>query len=95
MNKVDKQLIETVTKKIDDLKELLKPEKKDIPALKKSIEELNVEMQKLGQEVYKDAQAAQAAQANQPDAGAEDVKPDAKSDKKPEKVVDAEYKVED
>ncbi|MBT3407813.1 molecular chaperone DnaK [Candidatus Woesearchaeota archaeon] len=94
-DKVDKQLIETVTKKIDDLKELLKPEKKDIPALKKSIEELNVEMQKIGQEVYKDAQAAQAAQANQPDAGAEDVKPDAKSDKKPEKVVDAEYKVED
>ena len=89
--KVDKKELEQVKGKIMELKELLKPDKKDIAAVKKKTEEVNEIVQKMSTELYKKAAEKQAAQ--QQKAGkTEEPK---KEGKKDEKVVDADYKVED
>jgi len=98
--KVDKKELETVKGKVMELEELLKPEKKDIAAVKKKYDEVNEAVQKLSTELYQ--KMAQEQQANQQqDAGAQaghqDEGPSAgkSKKKKDDNVVDADYKVED
>ena len=89
--KVDKKELEEVKGKIMELKELLKPDKKDIAAIKKKTEEVNEIVQKMSTELYQKAAEKQAAQ-QQESGKTEEPK---KEDEKDEKVVDADYKVED
>ncbi|TKJ17887.1 molecular chaperone DnaK [Candidatus Woesearchaeota archaeon B3_Woes] len=83
--KVDKKELEEVKGKIMELKELLKPEKKDSAVIKKKMEEVNEIVQKMSTEMYQ--KVAQEQAAKQQEKG--------KDDKKDEKVVDADYKVEE
>ena len=83
-----------------ELKELLKPEKKDIAALKQKTDEVNQLVQKMSTEMYQKAAAEQAKQKQSQGAGAQGSggsgpQGAGSSAKKDEKVVDAEYKVED
>jgi len=90
--KVDSKELETVKGKVLELKELLKPEKKDIAAIKAKMEEVNKLVQKMSTEMYQKVAQEQAKKQEQGQAGA---KPSGDTEKKDEKVVDAEYKVED
>ena len=93
--KVDSKELETVKGKIMELKELLKPDKKDIAALKAKMDEVNTLVQKMSTEMYQKVAQEQAKKQQQ---GAQaGPQPGATEDasKKDEKVVDAEYKVED
>ncbi|MDP7116434.1 MAG: molecular chaperone DnaK [Candidatus Woesearchaeota archaeon] len=83
--KVDKKELETVKGKIMELKELLKPEKKDSTAIKKKMDEVNEIVQKMSTEMYQKVAEEQAKQQQAQGAGA---KPGAKDSD--EKVVDAE-----
>ncbi|MBI4440488.1 molecular chaperone DnaK [Candidatus Woesearchaeota archaeon] len=80
--KVDKKGLETVKGMIMELEELLKPEKKDVSAVKKKLDEVNEAVQKLSTELY------QNASASKQDKGAEE-------EQEGENVVDAEYKVDE
>ena len=92
-DKVDNKELETVKGKIMELKELLKPEKKDITAVKKKMDEVNELVQKMSTEMYKKVSEEQAkkqqaqggATGAGPQPGAEEEKP-----KKKGKVVDAD-----
>ena len=88
-DKVDKQKLDELQKKIDALKELLKPEKKDVAALKTTTEALNKYAQELSAALYQQAQQSQQqqSQGQQQKDGAQQQS----SDKKEEDVVDAEY----
>ncbi len=87
-DKVDKKEIEVVKGKIMELKELLKSDKKDTSAIKKKMDEVNEIVQKMSTEMYQKVAQEQAAKQQEAE------KTDAK-DKKDEKVVDADYKVEE
>ena len=77
-----------------ELKELLKPEKKDVAAIKKKVDEVSQLVQKMSAEMYQKVAQEQAKKQQQGQAGTSTgTKRD--SGKKGEKVVDAEYKVED
>ena len=91
--KVDKKELETVKGKVMELKELLKPEKKDIAAIKAKMDEVNKLVQKMSTEMYQ--KVAQEQAKKQQEAGKAGPQAGAKAEKKDEKVVDAEYKVED
>jgi|TARA_Y100000310_G_scaffold91835_1_gene89315 molecular chaperone DnaK len=91
--KVDSKELETVKGKIMELKELLKPEKKDIAAIKAKMDEVNQLVQKMSTEMYQKVAQEQAKKQQQgKQAGAS---AGSGSEKKDDKVVDAEYKVED
>jgi molecular chaperone DnaK len=88
--KVDGKELETVKGRIMELKELLKPEKKDVAAIKAKMDEVNQLVQKMSTEMYqKVAQEQAKRQQQQNSAGTSG------SRKKDDNVVDAEYKVED
>jgi len=91
--KVDNKELETVKGKILELKELLKPEKKDVAKIKEKMDEVNGLVQKMSTEMYKKV-AEEQAKKQQEKAGA-GASAEAKAEKKDEKVVDADYKVED
>ncbi len=82
--KVDKKEIETVKGKIMELKELLKPEKKDNAAIKKKMDEVNEIVQKMSTEMYEKAAKEQAKQQQAQGA------PKGADKGSDEKVVDAE-----
>lgn len=89
--KVDKSKLEKTKKLVDELKELLKPEEKDLDAIKAKVEEVNKEVQAISTEMYqKVAQEQQAAQQAKQAAGQKQGKKE-----KDEKVVDADYEVKD
>lgn len=83
--KVDKAKLEPLKKQIDELKELMKPEKKDVAKIRKKLDEVNKIAQEAATELYKKAAEEQAKK--QQAAGG-------KEEKKDEKVVDAEFKEE-
>ncbi len=89
--KVDSKELETVKGRIMELKELLKPDKKDIAAIKKKLDEVNQLVQKMSTEMYQKVAQEQAKKQQQ---GAQ-AGPQPSAGKKDEKVVDADYKVED
>jgi len=79
--KVDDKKLENIKKEVGELKELLKPEKKDVEKIKSKLDEVNKKVQELSTEMYqKAAQAQQQAQAT----------PKEEKKGKKEKVVDAE-----
>ena len=88
--KVESRELDTVKGKIMELKELLKPDKKDISAIKAKTDEINQLVQKMSTEMYQKVAEEQAKKQQAATAGAEK-----KQKKKGEKVVDAEYKEED
>jgi molecular chaperone DnaK len=91
--KVDSKELETVKGKRMELKELLKQEKKDIAAIKAKMDEVNQLVQKMSTEMYQKVAQEQAKKQQQgKQAGAS---AGSGSEKKDDKVVDAEYKVED
>ena len=90
--KVDAKKLETAKGHIMELKELLKPEKKDADKIKKKIDDVNKEMQGISAEMYQKVMQEQAKKQQQ---GAQAGASAGKTGKKDEKVVDAEYKVED
>jgi len=91
--KVDSKELDTVKGKIMELKELLKPEKKDTAAIKTKMEEVNQLVQKMSTEMYKKVAEEQAKKQQQAGAGKAETAKEPK--KKDEKVVDADYKEED
>lgn len=94
--KVDSKELETVKGKIMELKELLKPDKKDVSIIKKKMDEVNQLVQKMSTEMYQKVAEEQAKkQQEQAKAGSAGTSSKKSSGKKDEKVVDAEYKVED
>ena len=90
--KADEGKLSEIKKEIDGLKELLKPEKKDIEKLKAKLEQVNKKMQEMSTELYQ--KAAQQAQAKADD-GKKNGKSDGKASGKKEKVVDADYEVKE
>ena len=84
--KVGGKELETVKGRVMELKELLKPEQKDIAAIKKKFDEVNELVQKLSTEMYQKAAQEHAKGQGQ---GHQDSKGD------DENVVDADYKVDD
>ncbi len=86
--KVDSKELETVKGKIMELKELLKPEKKDVAAVKAKMDEVNQLVQKMSTEMYQKVAQEQAKRQQQQG-------PQPGPKKKDDNVVDAEYKVED
>jgi molecular chaperone DnaK len=97
--KVDKKELEEVKGKIMELKELLKPDKKDTKVIKAKFEEVNKLVQKMSTDMYQKAAAEQQAKAGTGagptcGAGCDPGKTNGKNSKD-EKVVDADYKVDD
>jgi molecular chaperone DnaK len=95
--KVDNKELETVKGKVMELKELLKPDKKDVDAIKKKMDEINQLVQKMSTEMYQKVAQEQAKKQQQAQAGPQSgsTAGTETSEKKDDKVVDAEYKVED
>ncbi|MFH1409481.1 MAG: molecular chaperone DnaK [Nanoarchaeota archaeon] len=88
-DKMPKEQVEPVQKEIDELKGLLKPEKKDSAAIRAKLDAINEKVQKISTELYQKAAQEQAAKQ------AEEAKKAGKKDGKKEKVVDADYKETD
>jgi len=88
-DKVDKKQIEPIQKDIEGLKELLKDKDKNFDAIKKAKEALTEKFSKVSEEMYKKVAEEQAKK--QASAG----KPEDKKKPKDEKVVDADYKVDE
>ncbi len=86
--------LDDIKKEIGELKKLLEPEKKDIEALKKKMDEINKKVQKVSTELYQKAAAEQAAKQQQESSEEKSEEPK-KAKKKGDKVVDADYKVEE
>ena len=95
--KAEESKLADIKKEIDGLKELLKPEKKDVEKLKAKLEQVNKKMQEMSAELYKKAAQQQAAQAQSKadEKGGSDGKSGGKASKKKEKVVDADYEVKE
>ena len=87
--KVDAAKLDPLKAHIDELKELMKADPKDFPALKAKLEEVNKFAQEAAQELYQKAAAEEQAKA-----GAE-APAEGASEKKDETVVDADYEVKD
>ena len=84
--KVDEKKLKPIKEKIEELKELMKPDKKDAKKIKTKIEEITKIAQEAATEMYQKAAAEQAKkQASQG-------KTETKEKKKDDKVVDAEFK---
>jgi len=83
--KVDKKKLDPIKKGVEELKELMKPEKKDIPKVKAKLEEIEKIASEAATELYKKAAEEQAKKQKAEGKGK-------KEEKKDDKVVDAEYK---
>ncbi|MBU0980723.1 MAG: molecular chaperone DnaK [Nanoarchaeota archaeon] len=97
-DKVDKKQLEPVEKGIDELKELLKDREGNFEAIKKKKDEVTESFQKIATELYqKAAQEQQAQQAQEQARQAEDAQEDKSKGRKgkKDKVVEADFKVED
>lgn len=90
--KVDDTSIEDVRKDIDELKELLKPSKKDIPEIKRKLDIINKKIQKLSTDMYKRASEQYQKQHKQADESDEGESSTENSESEnDDKVVDAEF----
>ena len=85
--------LDPIKKDIEGLKELLKDKEKNYEAIKKAKDDLVQKFQKVSQEMYQKVAEEQAKKQQGAQAGQAGAQPEA--EKKDEKVVDAEYKVED
>ncbi|AJF60401.1 MAG: molecular chaperone DnaK [archaeon GW2011_AR10] len=84
---------ERIRKGISELEELLKPEKKDTAKIKAKLDEVNRIVQEASVELYRKAsQKTENQQSAQPQG---EEKPKSRKSRKGEKVVDADYSVEE
>ena len=83
--KVDNKKIDEIKKHAEELKNLLNEEKKDISKIQQKMEEMSKIVQEASTELYKKAAEEQAKQS----------KTEGESEKKDDKVVDADYEVKD
>ncbi|MBR9691940.1 molecular chaperone DnaK [Candidatus Woesearchaeota archaeon] len=88
--KVDDKKLDEIQKHVDELKELMKPEKKDVAKIKAKLDEVEKIAQEAATELYAKVQEEQAKAKTE-------VKQDGKEKKKEKKddVVDAEFKEKD
>ncbi|MBI2652831.1 molecular chaperone DnaK [Candidatus Woesearchaeota archaeon] len=102
--KVSGKELEEVKGKILELKELLKPENKDVDAIKKKMDEINEMVQKMSTELYQKAgqqyqQAHKGHEQEAEESGGEEAEEETADkenpNKKGDKVVDADYEVKD
>ncbi len=106
-DKADDAKLTEVKAMLEDLKKLLKEEKKDPPAIKAKMDEINEKVQAISTEMYQNAakeqaQSAQGQQGSKAGAGGGeeagqpgeegDDEPKPKKKKKGDKVVDADFK---
>ena len=91
--KVPEKEISEVKGKILELKELLKPQEKDVDAIKRKMDEINEMVQKMSTELYQKA-GAQYKQAHAGKEGSEDAEANSPHEKD-DNVVDADYEVKD
>jgi len=91
--KADKAKIESARKKNEELKELLKAEKKDHPAIKAKMDSLNAELQAIGTDIYskvkRDGEKGDSGDGPEQESGGSGGSPD------DDNVVDADYEVKD
>ncbi|PIN98433.1 MAG: molecular chaperone DnaK [Candidatus Diapherotrites archaeon CG10_big_fil_rev_8_21_14_0_10_31_34] len=88
--KVDSAKLQGIKDKTAELKKLMEPKEKDVTAIKTKLDEVNKLFQEASTELYQKASQAQQQTQQEQQAGKEK-----KESKKGEKVVDADYKVED
>jgi len=91
--KIKDDLKKPVNEKINALKDLLKDEKADSEAIKKATEDLDQEAQKIGAEIYKEAENTEANDNKEPastEGGEDDVKVTDKNKKKEDGEVEGE-----
>ncbi len=94
-DKADKVKLKSVEGKLNELKGLMKAEKKDSAAIKLKLDEMNKELQAIGTEIYQKA-AQEAQQKQQAADGAQQAEQGKGAEPKPghgkdDKVVDAEF----
>ncbi len=89
--KADESKLSEIRKRVDELKELMKPEKKDAAAIRENLDELNRVAQEMSAELYRKASQAQQEQQQQSQQEAQNEG----NGKKKDKVVDADYEVKD
>jgi len=98
-DKADKAKLKEAEEKLNELKEAMKPEKKDVAAVRAKLDALNQSMQAMGTEIYqKAAQEQQQKQASQQQAGKQEGQQEQGKENKGkgnEKVVDAEFEEKD
>ena len=87
--KVDDTKLGDVKKEVDELKTLLAPEKKDAPAIKTKLEEINKKVQELSMEMYKKVSEEHAKSQGAGTASPEGEEPS--STNTDDNVVDAEF----
>ncbi len=85
--KVDEAKITPVKSEVEELKRLLEPTEKDVPAIKAKLEHIQKQVQELSVEMYQKVAQEQAAQQETEAAG----KRGAGGKPKDDKVVDADY----
>jgi molecular chaperone DnaK len=90
--KVDKKKLEPIKKHVEELKELMKPEKKDIAKVKAKLEEIEKIASEAATELYKKA-AEERAKKQKAEGKKEEKKEEKKG--KDDNVVDADYEVKD
>jgi molecular chaperone DnaK len=90
--KVDDKKLDEIQKHVDELKELMKPDKKDIAKIKAKLDEVEKVAQAAATELYAKAQKEQAKQQAAKGAEAPKEEKEASKDDKKEDVVDAEFK---
>lgn len=95
--KVSASELDDVKKQINELKELMKPDKKDAAKIKQKMDEINEKVQKLSTELYQKAAQQQAGKGNAGNAheGPSEEAGGSTKSTHDENVVDADYKVED
>jgi len=86
--KVDKSKLDPIKKHIDELKELMKPEKKNIAKIKSKLDEIEKIASEAATELYRKAAEEQAKKQKAEGKG----KTEKKGKEKDDNVVDAEYK---
>ncbi|MBT7902997.1 molecular chaperone DnaK [Candidatus Woesearchaeota archaeon] len=98
--KVDEAKIKPIKEHVDELKKLLEPEEKDIEKIKQKLEEVEKLVQEVATEMYQKVAAEQQAKKQQEEqaqgtSSQENSAKDANNPNNGEKVVDADYEVED
>ncbi len=91
-DKIDAKKSEEIKGKVNELKEALKPQEKDVAKIKQKLDDLNKTVQAMSTELYKKASEEAAKQQGAQASG--EKKEDSKEGDK-DKVVDADFKVED
>ncbi len=86
--KVDEKKLKPIKDKIEELKELMKPEKKNIKKIKEKVDEITKIAQEAATEMYQKAAAEQQKKAKAENPGK-------KEEKKADDVVDAEFEEKD